>query len=543
MLTHLLHRQRWALFLVALLFGASSAHAAGDEVRHVRATALAKAGRCAEALGVLGEIAQPSAKHELLRGQCLLEAKDYAGATQSFEQAKALDARLAGVELHLAMARYHLGDLRGAQTALDAAAPSSQARAEFHLYRGLLLLQSAQAREAAEALDRARQLSPATVEPTASYYAGLAWAGADEQVRAEESLARVKQLAPGSVWDSEADRALGQLRGGAGAGSWAWLRVGVEYDDNVVLRGDAVQVPDEIGGSDDLRAVWQLHAGHELFRSKAWSGGVTGTYYGSAHFDLSEFDQHYPLLGVWLDRRLADATTLRFRYDAGHAWVDSDPFLWSHEASLALFHDWGAAGHSRVAFGGFHYDYLFEIGDVPDGPGAMGGFCADLTRPCGPPGIDESRERNRDGLGWLAGIDHGFRLGVLETEIDAGLRYTSYSARGSEYSYRGPELWLGSETALPFELLLRLYGAIAYHSYRHPSSYPDPPLAVGVQYDLDGANRRDRRLRAGVELERTLTDQLSLMLRYAWQDNHSNVAVFDYDREIWGVYVTYRFKR
>lgn len=538
MLTRHSFRQLGVLACAGLLLVAAPAHAA-DEVRHVRATRLAKEGRCAEALVVLGEIAAPGAKDELLRGQCQLQAKDYAAAAESFERAKAQDPALAGVDLHLAMARYHLGDLDGAQAALDAAAPTSQERAEFHLYRGLLLLQNAQSREAALALDRARAIAPNAVEPTASYYAGLAWAAAQEQERAEESLARVQQIAPGSVWATEAQRALDARRGGAR--TWAWLQVGAEYDDNVVLRGDGVSTPAEIGGDDDVRAVWQLHAGHQVFATGDWSGGVTATYYGSAHFDLSEFNQHYPLLGLWVDRQLDEATTLRFRYDAGHAWVDADPYLWSHDASLSLFHDWGAPGHSRFFFGAYTYDYLFDLNDVPDGPGVVGAPCADRRRACSPPGIDESRERNRDRNGLHAGVEHGFRLGVLETELDLGLRYVSYSSRGSEYTYDGPELWIGTESTLPYELLLRLYGAIAYHSYENPSTHPDPPVLVGVQYDLDSDNRRDRRVLAGLELERPLTDQLSVMARYAWNDNHSNVAVFDYDREIIGLYVTWRF--
>ena len=35
--------------------------------------------------------------------------------------------------------------------------------------------------------------------------------------------------------------------------------------------------------------------------------------------------------------------------------------------------------------------------------------------------------------------------------------------------------------------------------------------------------------------------QLSVEIAYRYLKNHSNVTVFDYDREITGMYVTYRF--
>jgi hypothetical protein len=65
-----------------------------------------------------------------------------------------------------------MGDYAGAR-ALDAAAPTSENDPQYHLYRGLVLLRL-RVRRAANELRRARALSPSAVEPSTSYYEGLA---------------------------------------------------------------------------------------------------------------------------------------------------------------------------------------------------------------------------------------------------------------------------------------------------------------------------------------------------------------------------------
>ena len=60
---------------------------------------------------------------------------------------------------------------------------------------------------------------------------------------------------------------------------------------------------------------------------------------------------------------------------------------------------------------------------------------------------------------------------------------------------------------------------------------------------MKGSDRRDRIFWLGLALERPLTESLSLAARWAFIDNRSNVDVFDYDRHVFGLHVTYRFQR
>jgi hypothetical protein len=90
-----------AAFACALISGVGlAAHAAGaDDVAYARATSLARAGRCPEALAVLAEITKPTAASVNLRAQCQLDAKDWPAALGSLEEAKRLGAEVTSSKL------------------------------------------------------------------------------------------------------------------------------------------------------------------------------------------------------------------------------------------------------------------------------------------------------------------------------------------------------------------------------------------------------------------------------------------------------------
>jgi tetratricopeptide (TPR) repeat protein len=542
-----------AAFACAWISGTGlAAHAAGsDDVAYARATALARAGRCPEALAALAEISQPTAASVNLRAQCQLDAKDWPAALASLEEAKRLDPATPDVELHLAVARFHMGDYAGAREALDAAAPTSENDPQYHLYRGLVLLQAAESEQAANELRRARALSPSAVEPSASYYEGLAWASADDADRAREALDRVIASAPGTPWAVEAERAKQQLAGLAAGRGKAWLlaRAGLEYDSNVRLRGNQVFPGDEGGKDGDGRGVWMLHGGTELLSGPGWAAGVQATYYGTAQFDLSDFDEEYPVLGVWYDQRLAEDTYLHLSYDAGYAWYGYDPFVFSQQIRASLFHDFHEYGRTEFFVAPYVDNYLYSVKDVQDGTGVPGSQCPDPNEICGPPGIDESHTRDRDGVGTSAGFEHRYLMDAIDTELLGGAAFLYYDARGTDYSYDGIGTWFGTSTDLPFETAFRTSFGYAYYGYWHRSSYPDPENPAlkadpdTEEYTLSNAHRHDHQYYAGAEVEKYITDAWSVMLRYSFTYVESNADVFAYDRHIVGGYVTYRWNR
>jgi tetratricopeptide (TPR) repeat protein len=537
--------------LILAWAAANPLHAADDaRLLFIRAQSLAVEGRCEEALPLLGQarLADPhSADASLLAGECLIRLERFDEAVAVLEEARRRDPSVELVELQLAMAYYHEGRFPAAERILDAASSRLSGRPEYHLYRGLLLLRRNEAQSAARELEAARRAGPERVEPAASYYAGVAWASAGDLDRAERAFERVREEAPESPWAERATNVQGRVQAFRRSDLWIEIKTGLEYDDNVVLRAGAASLPQSLPSQQDTRAVVEIEAGSEFFDDGAWSAGTMLSYRGQAHQDLGEFDLFYPAWTVWLDRRFAEGTTARLRYDVAYAGYDGDPFLFSQSLTPTVFQEWGDGSLTRFFARYYRLNYLgsnFDVAGAPAGS-SPGDLCdpggADpppaSTPACGPPGFDESAARNQDGDGITLGAEHRLPLGFANSELRGG---------------NGHELSLGSLSALPFDLQLDTFVSYTFRPYRHASSFVDPrDLQPGRQYSLDDRDRRDDTWRFEAELERPLSQRLTASLRYQYIRNHSNVAVFDYDRQmvfdydrqILGAYLTVRFHR
>jgi hypothetical protein len=286
--------------------------------------------------------------------------------------------------------------------------------------------------------------------------------------------------------------------------------------------------------------MWRTEAGSEWWRSGAWSSGIWLNYSGTAHDDLGALDVQLPTLGLWLDRRTDSATTLRLAYDFGWAFVDEESFLQSHGATASAIRSFGRLGVSQL-FGRFYgYDYKVNDADVPDGRGVALSLCpSPYAFVCGAAGVDESDARDRDGYGTAAGVLHSVPLPRLRSELSLGYTYYRYWAEGEEQSYAAHELRVGTRSALPFGLELRVDASYAYRPYRRASSVPEPfVLYLNREYPTRERRRRDEVARVEVGLERRIADRVRIGVLYSYLDADSNYSLFDYDRQIVGSYLT-----
>lgn len=536
-------RHRGAVAALALLAtGVLGADASGDPA--AEALTLAAEGRCAAAVPRLealaaGPAAEDPRVHRAL-GLCRLRANRFAEAAAALERSLALDPRSDESALQLAAARYHLEDREGARAALERVGPEGRERAEWWLYRGLLALEASRPSPALEALDRARRLDADAVDPVASFYAGAAASSLGRAATAREAFERVRTVWPGTPWAEEARRALEGLE--RERLRFASLEAGFEYDDNAVLRGEGVALPEEIGQESDVRGVWRLEVGGELLRTEATALGAAFRYGGTAHRELDAFDTHYPSALLWLDRELGADLLLRAQLSAGYAWVDGEPFLADQRARLGL-HRAGGLGVTTLFAEVYREEVFYGLDDVPDGPGTPGAPCPGGALVCGPLGLDEAEARDRDGTGYALGLEQRAALPGLEGgSLFGGYRFHAFRADGLEYTYDAHELRAGATVPLPAAFVAELDVAFAWRPYRHPTTFPDPEsLVAGRAYALEGSDRRERELRTSLAVERPLTDVLRVGAAWRYTRNHSNADVFDYARHVVGAYVTVEF--
>ncbi|MGH0031431.1 MAG: surface lipoprotein assembly modifier [Myxococcota bacterium] len=493
---------------------------AADEGLVLRQSAerLAAADRCEEAI-VKAKRARTldpeDAEAAALEGRCLLHLKRYDAAIDPLKRARSLDPSIDGLSIDLAMAHYHRGDLAAAERDLRLAAERDPGDARVQLYQGLVLLERSRDEEAAAAFERAATRDP-NIDPLASYYSALAWQRARERQKARAALEGVVQRSPDSQWGRRAQALLDELDEHVGftpGGVVAQASVGVEYDDNVVLEGDDPTVPSNVSDEGDGRVWWSAELGAELFRTENWAGGANAGFYGDLMFELQRFNTYTPMASLWLDRRIDEVSFVRLQPFFGYTWNRGDPYLANSGATLSYdrsFDDWGAG----TLYGTFAYrNYMFNTTN----PRVIAG------------GVDWSEERDRDGTDFRVGYDHA--VGVTDsTTLRAGVEHQRYEAEGRDYSHVGYGGHVGVYQQLPWRVGLDVDFAYAYEPYRQPSSYPAP--------FVNHKKRRDNRYTVRAQLDRPITDWLSVTAYYRHENNESNTAVFDYDRNVYGGLLT-----
>jgi hypothetical protein len=319
----------------------------------------------------------------------------------------------------------------------------------------------------------------------------------------------------------------------------------MEYDDNVIFRGAGVAVPSDIGNEADGRGVWSVEIGSEPLKTRDWTLGLRASYYGSAHFDLREFDLQYPGASIWLDHRVDEATLMRLEYGFYYAWLGYDPYVATQIFTPQFFHNFGEYGVTRFYAQFAWNNFFFNEEDVFPGNGVGTPCPPESFFFCGPEGIDEKRERNRDGILYTAGVDHSLTIPEAFTTVTAGLFLEYNDTRGSEYTYAGYGGQLSTITQLPWSFVFSSRLVYVYRPFANPSTYPDfedPNVLLGNQYAANQYRRNEDFVEVDLTLERKITDNLTASLRYDYLRNHSNTPVFDYDRHLVGGYLTFLWR-
>lgn len=546
-----------AILLACVVLAAPMARGAEDSDRAL-GLRLAQEGRCESALEVLGRLqGDPPEDFEVARfdGVCALRLQDFRRAIASLEAARELDPLADEVDLLLGMAYYHAGRIEEAASALVRAGAVGGDRAEFLLYSGLVAYAQTDYVAAAGRLDAASQLSDAPVEPMASFFLGRAQLGANDQDRARAAFERVLREHPGTAWAEEARRALDALDGSDDVPWWITAEVGLEVDDNVLLRGRGVGLPNEVSDQGDLRGFWFLDAGASFIDVAGVTGGAVLRFAGSEHDDLESFDTLAPGATFWLDRAVGErGASVRLQYDFDAPFIgadpdDPEPFVISHLVAASLFRPWDGGMYTILgsAVGVDDYRYDRSDFDVPDltgsGPDCTGNsFCGPL--------LDEADATDRDGVGVTASLLHHVPIphpieALGPAWIEGEYRYQRYWSEGREYDHQRHQIEIGVGVQLPFEIGLRVSGRYAYAPYGNPTVFPDPEDVETAAndspdetvYRLSPKDRVEHETGVRVSLQRAFGEHVLVTTRYSRTRNRSNADVFDYARDLFGVSV------
>jgi len=516
-----------------------------DVSERSQALSLAAEGRCEPALPGLRRVhrALPlDAEVAQILGECAIRLRSFGLAVDALEAARRVAPTRPRLDLDLGIAYYHLGRLEAAAEALGRAEEGEVDGApERLLYSGLVALDRGEASRAVRLLSQAGDLDARSVEPMASFHLARAWDSEGERARAKAAFGRVILEWPETAWAEEARRALGRRESRDRIRLWGSVELGLEHDDNVLLRGRGVDLPSEISGQSDERLYWLVDGGALLLDRARWSGGVTMRHAGAAYREIDSFDSQAPGATLWLDRRLGSgASGVRLQYDFDAVWIDEDPFLYAQRLSVSGDRSWGRAGRTRASVSVGFDEYRFDIDEVPDGIGQPGDPCPGGIPVCGPPGLDERQARDRDGYDVNAALGHWMPLPWSGAWIEGELRYQRFLTEGREFDRQRHQVELAAGLELPWALRFSARGRYAYVPHDHPTTFVDPgdvPPGGGVQLGLDAARRREQEIFVRLRLERAFGRHVLVAADWSHTRNHSNSDVFDYDRQVVGVYV------
>jgi hypothetical protein len=374
-------------------------------------------------------------------------------------------------------------------------------RARAHLFAGVAAYRMGAYAEALPHLDRAAELDPA-IRTESRYYAGLVEAFQGNLEAATGAFEDVAQQSPISPLGQSAQNLREQMAPAPVPRAWdVSLTGGMEYDSNPLVLGDLGPSADE-----DWRGVVRLRGSYRVVSLEEASLSVGYDGYLSFHVDETQVNLQTHNGWVSGGYNLGPAR-LGLRYDYAFTFIDTtESFRSLHRVtpSLALREgDWGVS-------------YLFYQWHDQD-------FLLDELEPT---------VFDRDGQRHLPGLAQYFFLPEPFTYVRLGVAGDVTRTDGTEWDYDGVEASFGCGYDFEYAVGLTWLYRYVYQDYRNASAVSVPPFSD---------ERRDHRHLFTVELSKGLGEHWRVALGGAFTWNGSNVAFYDYDRQIGGAYVTYAF--
>jgi tetratricopeptide (TPR) repeat protein len=424
---------------------------------------------------------------------------------------------------------YQLGTLYFGQGQYDQAGPLLQQvyaaeprRLNLGYYLGFLAYREKNYRRALEYL-RANVPSDENYAQLTRFYAGLSLGalGLPQEARAEiEEALRLQPLSPLTMPAQRFGEALTQaaehqrrFRGE--------VRVGLFYDSNVAVvpnaSSDLVAVilrqdRKRRGSEGELGA---LTLAYTWLKSLDWEGTVSYRLLQTYNNRLPNFNvqDHTPTLGVTYRGLLRDMpyfAGLRLAYDFITLGDRKFTQRWIINPSFSLYEN---AGNLTTLVVGLQVKDFFDDDNLV-------------------------AEEVRDGINYLMGPVHFFLFEAGRHYLKAGYQFDYDATEGDNWRYAGHHVLFGAQYTLPWgDVRLRydLDVHLRFHTDRHSLL---PVTAPGTR------RRRDREAIHLFSIAKDVTwraQPFTIALEYLIDDNHSNLAAFDYDRQVVTTSLTWRF--
>lgn len=451
-------------------------------------------------------------------GLTYMALEQYAGAQAVLEQARTL----APTDLDVA---FQLGVAYFTQQLFDQAEPlfrqvyaSQPQRQNLGYYLGFMEYRRQDYREALRFF-RANVPSDESFSQLNLFYAGLSLSAlglaSDARQEVEESL-RMQPLSP---LTGPAERLRGVLGPAVEAERRFHLdtKLGFLYDSNVTL--SANQSPDPLARASRIGQHWSsgelgyVRFQYDALRTPDWEGSIAGSvlqiiYNSIPDYDLTNLTGTASLAyqsRLW-NRPAVWSATYQYDYIA----LDFTSYSSRNTVAPAMTLVWDAMNLSQAQLG-------FQVKE----------FYNQTT-------LVEKAE-NRDSLNYLAGIIHFFRFEADRHFIKLGYQFDYEAAEGNNWSYLGNRFLLGLQYTLPWgDIRLRNDFDIHFRAYTFPHSF----LPLG---NAPSIHRSDQEIVNLLTASKDFPGNITVSVEYLLDVNVSNLALYDYTRNVVSLSVSWRY--
>ncbi len=457
----------------------------------------------------------------------------YHEAIPCFRQAASSSPRMNDAVIELIDVLYHTGNLAEAQKWIAVADKEGISTARFNLLKGMVFAKTGRPDEAIRAFETAKRLDPRLSQQAELQIAGIY----TEQGKYKDAQARLRStitLDPASdlaVYARDYEKMVAERADRERPWRFA-VGMGYKYDTNVVTKGDG-PMAESISGQADSALNFGARIGYTApfsfktpFSFSAYYSIYTDRYFGKTYTrsdgtqgNLTEYNNMTNTISVvpgYAFGRFAFSLPLTLSYVSLQGqkglsfynelnWWNQTRYLETKSATPTL-----RFITTPNSFGEVYFSYMRKK------------YFDTELHPEPPEGEERSGERMTGGLGWT----YTFK----DNKAFVTFRYSYAQDNTIGRNWVNNENRFGVDVLYPIWGPLRAQGSVdaTYVKYTYDNLYFDQ-------------KRRDDIYTVSVALLYGIMKNTDLIFQYNYWRNQSNIALYDYTREIYGLGVEYRF--
>jgi tetratricopeptide (TPR) repeat protein len=430
---------------------------------------------------------------------------NYREASANFRDAVKLKPPIKEAVVELIEVLYNLDNLQEAKKWLDEAERENIKPAQTAFLKGLILLKENNNLEAIKAFEKSKEIDK-TLTQAADFQIGIAYVKGRKLSEAREKFRAIAIVSPESdlaAFAREYEEAITKRL--ALEKEWRFnAGIAYQYDDNVILKPEL-----EIAGipeGEDWAAIATFSAGYVPKLSGPWTLNTQYSFYANRHRRIETNDIMSHTITIAPGYNFENAS-LNLFLSYNYTWVNDQRYLGEISASPLL----------NIALGGNH------IGQLSLGYSKREFFWTET-----PEGMPIQADEDRDGdvfnasAGWIYLFSEG--KGFLNLRYEVSTENTD----GVNWSYVGNRGSANILVPILGNLKMNVSGEVFLQNYRN----------VHTIFDI---KRKDKIYTASGVLSYEFYKGASFLLQYAHVRDDSNIAIYDYKRNIYSAGIEYRF--